>query len=402
MTALSPALEAFRARAIAFMAPHVARFGQAARLGLSLDDDVALARRWQATKAAAGFAGLTFPTEYGGAGLSQIEQVLFVEEEAARGFPSAYFVISLSMPIPMMLRYATPEQKARFVPPALRGEEMWSQLFSEPSTGSDLAAVRTRAVRDGDDWILSGQKVWTTFAQYSDYGVIVARSDPDAPKHRGLTYFFVNLKAPGVTVRPIKQLHGAEEFNEVFFDDVRIPDAWRLGEIGAGFRLAVETLMIERYTAAADETGFGPPLEALIAVARAARLNGRPATEDGRVRAVIARAYATQQALSSIHEKSVMELAAGREPGPEGSIHKLVGSRGRREVAICALDLLGAQGLRFDATAHPRPKTDFAMSWMDQPTLRIAGGTDEMLLNTVAERILGLPQDYRPDKVAKT
>jgi alkylation response protein AidB-like acyl-CoA dehydrogenase len=401
MTALSPALEAFRARAIAFMAPHVAEFGQAARLGLSLDDDVALARRWQATKAAGGFAGLTFPTEYGGAGLSQIEQVLFVEEEAARGFPSAYFVISLSMPIPMMLRYATPEQKARFVPPALRGEEMWSQLFSEPSTGSDLAAVRTRAVRDGDDWILSGQKVWTTFAQYSDYGVIVARSDPDAPKHRGLTYFFVNLKAPGVTVRPIKQLHGAEEFNEVFFDDVRIPDAWRLGEIGAGFRLAVETLMIERYTAAADETGFGPPLEALAAVARVARLNGRPATEDGRVRAVIARAYATQQALSSIHEKSVMELAAGREPGPEGSIHKLVGSRGRREVAICALNLLGADGLRFDASAHPRPKTDFAMSWLDQPTLRIAGGTDEMLLNTVAERILGLPQDYRPDKAPR-
>ncbi|TCS08136.1 acyl-CoA dehydrogenase family protein [Caulobacter sp. BK020] len=401
MSALSPELEAFRARVVAFMDPHVAEFGQAARLGLSLDDDVALARRWQATKAAAGFAGLTFPVEYGGAGLSQIEQVLFVEEEAARGFPSAYFVISLSMPIPMVLRYATPEQKARFVPPALRGEQMWSQLFSEPSTGSDLAAVRTRAVRDGGDWILSGQKVWTTFAQYSDYGVIVARSDPDAPKHRGLTYFFVDLKAPGVTVRPIRQLHGAEEFNEVFFDDVRIPDAWRLGEVGAGFRLAVETLMIERYTAAADETGFGPPLDALVALAQETQLNGRPASQDGRVRSVIARAFATQQALSAIHEKSVLELAAGREPGPEGSIHKLVGARGRREVAICALDLMGADGLRFDAAAHLRPKTDFAMSWMDQPTLRIAGGTDEMLLNTVAERILGLPQDYRPDKASR-
>ncbi|WP_395649778.1 acyl-CoA dehydrogenase family protein [Brevundimonas sp.] len=401
MSTFSPELEAFRARAIAFMEPHLAEFGQAARNGLSLDEDIALARRWQATKQAAGFAGITFPTEYGGAGLGQLEQVIFVEEESARGFPSPYFVISLSMPIPMMLRYATPEQKARFVPAALRGEQIWSQLFSEPSTGSDLAAVRTRATRDGDDWILSGQKVWTTFAQYSDYGVIVARSDPDAPKHRGLTYFFVDLKAPGVTVRPIKQLHGAEEFNEVFFDDVRIPDAWRLGEIGAGFRLAVETLMIERYTAASDETGFGPPLEALIAIARDTAINGRPATEDGRVRAVIARNWAVQQSLSSIHEKSVMELAAGREPGPEGSIHKLVGSRGRREVAVCALDLLGPGGLRFDAASHPRPKTDFAMSWMDQPTLRIAGGTDEMLLNTVAERILGLPQDYRPDKVAK-
>lgn len=401
MSALSPELEAFRARAVAFMTPHVAEFGQAARNGLSLDDDIALARRWQATKQAAGFAGLTFPTEYGGAGLGQLEQILFVEEEAARGFPSPYFVISLSMPIPMMLRWATPEQKAKFVPPALRGEQIWSQLFSEPSTGSDLAAVRTRATRDGDDWIISGQKVWTTFAQYSDYGVIVARSDPDAAKHKGLTYFFVDLKAPGVTVRPIKQLHGAEEFNEVFFDDVRIPDAWRLGEIGAGFRLAVETLMMERYTAAADETGFGPPLDALIAVARETSIRGRPATEDGRIRAVIARNWAVQQSLASIHEKSVMELASGREPGPEGSIHKLVGSRGRREVAVCAMDLLGADGLRFDAAAHPRPKTDFAMSWMDQPTLRIAGGTDEMLLNTVAERILGLPQDYRPDKAPR-
>lgn len=401
MSLLSPELEAFRARAVAFMQPHVAEFGQSARLGLSLDDDIALARRWQATKAEAGFAGLTFPVEYGGQGLSQLEQVLFVEEESARGFPSPYFVISLSMPIPMMLRYATPEQKALYVPPALRGEQIWSQLFSEPSTGSDLAAVRTRAVRDGDGWIISGQKVWTTFAQYSDFGVIVARTDPDAPKHRGLTYFFVDLKAPGVSVRPIRQLHGSEEFNEVFFDDVRIPDVWRLGEIGAGFRLAVETLMIERYTAAADETGFGPPLEALTAIAETARLNGGSALDDGRTKAVIARAYMTQQGLSAIHDKSVLELAAGREPGPEGSIHKLVGARGRREVALWALDLLGADGLRFDASAHPRPKTDFAMSWMDQPTLRIAGGTDEMLLNTVAERILGLPQDYRPDKAPR-
>lgn len=401
MSALSPELEAFRARVVAFLDSHVAEFGQAARNGLSLDDDIALARRWQATKQAASFAGLTFPTEYGGGGLGQLEQIIFVEEEAARGFPAGYFVISLSMPIPMMLRWATPEQKAQFVPPALRGEQIWSQLFSEPSTGSDLAAVRTRATRDGDDWIISGQKVWTTFAQYSDYGVIVARSDRDAPKHKGLTYFFVDLKAPGVSVRPIKQLHGCEDFNEVFFDDVRIPDAWRLGDIGAGFRLAIETLMMERYTAAADETGFGPPLDALVGIARDASVRGRPATEDGRVRSVLARNWATQQALVSIHEKSVMELAAGREPGPEGSIHKLVGSRGRREVAACAMDLLGADGLRFNPAEHPRPKTDFVMSWMDQPTLRIAGGTDEMLLNTVAERILGLPQDYRPDKAPR-
>lgn len=395
---LTPELQAFRERAVIFLDAHVARFGTAARAGLSLDEDVALARAWQAAKAAAGFAGITFPTEYGGQGLGQLEQIIFVEEESARGFPSGYFVISLSMPIPMMLRYATPEQKARHVPPALRGEEMWAQLFSEPSTGSDLGAVRMRATRDGDEWVLSGQKVWTTFAQYCDFGVVVARSDPDAQKHRGLTYFFVDLKAPGVTVRPIRQLHGTADFNEIFFDDVRIPDAWRLGEEGAGFRLALETLMIERYTAASDETGFGPPLEMLIDLAHRTSLGGRPAIEDGRTKAVLAKAYWTQQGLSAIHAKTVMELASGREPGPEGAIHKLVGVRGRRDVAILALDLLGPEGLCFDHATHPRPKTDFAMSWLDQPTLRIAGGTDEMLLNTIAERILNLPQDYRPDK----
>src|SRR5262249_21338397 len=204
------------------------------------------------------------------------------------------------------------------------------------------------------------------------------------------------MKAPGVTVRPLQLLYGARDFNEVYFDDVRIPDSQRLGPVGEGFRLAVETLMIERYTAAADEAGFGPGLDMVLKLARDTDHAGRHAIADGRVKAAIARTYYTQQGLAAIHDRALLELASGREPGPEGSIHKLVSARGRAEIAALALDLLGPDGLIFDELA--KPKTDFVMSWFDHPTLRIAGGTDEMLLNTIAEKILGLPQDYRPDK----
>jgi alkylation response protein AidB-like acyl-CoA dehydrogenase len=393
---LPPELRAYLARAEAFLAEHASTYGRAARRGLSQADDVALGRRWQALKAANGFAAITWPAEYGGAGGAVLEQILFVREEARLGFPADYFTISLGMPVPMLLRYASEEQKRRYVPPAVRGETIWAQLFSEPSTGSDVAAVRLRARRDGDGWVLDGQKVWTTFAQYSDYGVLVARTDPSVPKHKGLTYFFVDLRAPGVTVRPIRQLHGAEDFNEVFFDEVRIPDSQRLGPVGEGFRLAVETLMIERYTAANDEAGFGPKLDAFVRLACARSYRGRPAIEDGRVRSAVAQTYALQQGLLAIHDKSLLEIAAGREPGPEGSIHKLASLRGRRLIATLANDLLGPAGTALDPLATP--KSDFTMSWLDMPTLRIAGGTDEMLLNTIAEKILGLPQDYRPDK----
>jgi alkylation response protein AidB-like acyl-CoA dehydrogenase len=394
--ALSPALEAYFAEAQSFLTRHAPTFGRAARRGLSRAEDLALGRRWQALKAVNGYAAITWPVEYGGAGGAVLEQILFVREEARLGFPADYFTISLGMPVPMMLRYATEDQKRQFVPPAVRGETIWAQLFSEPSTGSDLAAVRLRARRDGDDWVLSGQKLWTTYAQYSDYGVLVARTDPSVPKHKGLTYFFVDLRAPGVTVRPVKQLHGAEDFNEVFFDDVRIPDSQRLGGVGDGFRLAVETLMIERYTAANDEAGFGPKLTAFVQLACKQSYRGRPAIEDGRVRATIAQTYALQQGLLAIHDKSLLEIAAGGEPGPEGSIHKLASLRARRLVSTLANDLLGPAGVALDPMATP--KDDFTMSWLDMPTLRIAGGTDEMLLNTIAEKILGLPQDYRPDK----
>lgn len=387
----------YRQRARTFLSSHASEFGWDARRGLSLAQEVDLAKRWQGVKAANGFACITWPKEYGGAGGSELEKIVFSTEEAQFGFPAGLLAITLGMPVPMILHHASPEQKQRYVPPAVRGEEMWCQLFSEPGAGSDLAAARLRARKDGDDWILSGQKIWTSYAQFCDFGIIVARTDADAPKHKGLTFFFVNMTAPGVTVRPIKLLHEHEDVNEVFFDDVRIPDSNRIGAVNDGFRMAILTLMMERYVAAASDDG--PPLGDLISTAEARILRGKPAIEDGRVRSAIARAYTTQRGLTAIHERALEELTAGREPGPEGSIHKLAAARARHAMSTLALDLSGPAGVRYDHEAKTR--TDYMMSWLDGPTLRIAGGTDEMLLNTIAEKILGLPQDHRPDKALR-
>lgn len=390
-------LATYRRDARAFLDRHAGDFGWDARRGLALAQEVELAKRWQSVKATNGYAAITWPKEYGGAGGTELEKIVFSTEEAQLGFPAGLLAITLGMPVPMMLHHATPEQKRRYVPPAVRGEEMWCQLFSEPGAGSDLAAARLRAERDGDNWILNGQKIWTSYAQFCDFGIIVARTDTHAPKHKGLTLLFVDMKAPGVTVRPIKLLHQHEDVNEVFFDDVRIPDANRLGAVNDGFRMAILTLMMERYVAAASDDG--PPLSTLVDLAKERSVRGKPAIEDGRVRSAIARAYAAQRGLSAIHERALEEMTAGREPGPEGSIHKLAASRARHAMATLALNLSGPSGVAYDHAAKTR--TNYMMSWIDGPTLRIAGGTDEMLLNTIAERILGLPQDYRPDKAPR-
>ena len=388
-------LNAFRSQVRTWLAGHAAEFGVEARRGLSEADDLALARRWQRTKYDAGYAGISWPKPYGGAGLSELEQAIFAEEEAKFNFGTSYFGISLGQPIPVMLKYAAEDLRQRFAHPALKGEEIWCQLFSEPAAGSDLAGIRLRAVRDGDDWVLNGQKLWTSWAQYSDYGVIVTRTDPTVAKHKGLTYFWLDMKTPGIAVRPVRLANGEEDVNEVFFDEVRMPDSQRLGPVGGGFGVAIDTLMIERYSAA-DEAGFGPALDSFVSLAKATTIDGKPAIEDGRTRREIANAFRQQRALVAIRTKTFMALQEGAEPGAEGSIHKLVSMRLRQRLSAAAMDLKGAMGAELDP--HAFPKDDWAHSWLTVPTLRIAGGADEMLLNTIAERLLGLPQDYRPDK----
>ena len=390
-------IEVYREKARSFVEKHAATFGAEARQGLSEEEDLALGRRWQSLKYEAGYVGIAWPSEWGGQGLTVLEKLAFDQEEMKHNFPTVYFSISLGMPVPMFMRYAEGNWSKERVVKAMRGEEIWCQLFSEPAAGSDLAGLRLKAERDGDDWILNGQKLWTSWAQYSDYGVIVTRTDPTVAKHKGLTYFWLDLRTPGVTVRPIKLTSGSSHVNEVFFDNVRVSDAQRMGVVGGGFAVAMETLFIERYQAL-DSAGFGPSLDVFVDQVRNLILEGAPAIEDGRVRQQIARNYAQRSALEAIGMRALRALAEGRTPGPEGSLNKLISVRSRQILGELAIDLMGVNGVRRDNDDNGSVRSDWVESWLDAPTGRIAGGADEMLLNTIAEKILGLPQDHRPDK----
>lgn len=388
--------DAYRAEVRAWFASVSPRYGKDARIGLTQDEDLALARQYLAARFDAGYAGINLPVEFGGRGLSAVEKLIFETEQMAAGTPNAYFGVSLGMPIPILIKYGkdTAWVKERTIR-ALRGEEMWCQLFSEPSAGSDLAGLRTKAQRDGDGWILNGQKIWTSWAQHCDYGVIVVRTDPTVPKHKGLTYFWIDMKTPGIVVRPIRLAGGDSHVNEVYFDDVRIADDQRLSPVGGGFAVAMDTLMIERYVAS-DSAGAGPPLDYFVDLARTTRIGGKPAIEDGRIRSAIARHFAMRRGLEAISERAMLMMQAGMKPGPEGSLNKLVAVRSRQKLSELAVDLLGPLGFEF--TPLDPAKRNWPYSWINAATGRIAGGADEMLLNTIAERILGLPQDYRPDK----
>ena len=389
-------LEAYRAKARTFLESMAPKYAREARSGNTVEQDLALGREYMAAKHDAGFAGINWPVAIGGQGLTHLHKITFDGEEMQFGMPVQFFGISLGMPVQILIHYCEDKEfvKER-VRKALRGEEIWCQMFSEPSGGSDLAALRTKVEPDGNGWKMNGQKIWTSWAQYCDYGVIVTRSDPTVEKHKGLTYFWIDMRSKGVEVRPIKLAGGDSHVNEVFFDDVRVEDSQRLGAVGGGFGVSLHTLMIERYIAT-DSGGFGPHLDEFIKTARATNLNGRPAIEDGRIRSAIARNHAMRAGLDSITRRAFAMMMAGMQPGPEGSLQKLVAVRSRQKLSELAMDMRGAESLAFDE--HAYVKTDWGTSWLNAPTGRIAGGSDEVLLNTIAEKILGLPQDYRPDK----
>ena len=389
-------LEEYRLAARSWLQSVSHRYGSRARRGLLVNEDLELARSYQKAKFDAGYAGIDLPVDFGGQGQTRIEKLAFDTEELAFNMPTGYFRVTLGMPIPILIQFGTDKEWVRQrVEAALAGAEIWCQLFSEPAAGSDLAAVRLRAQPEGDKWRLNGQKLWTSWAQYSDYGILLARNDPNVPKHQGLTYFWVDMRTPGVTVRPIRLAGGVSEVNEVFFDDVAIDDRQRLSAVGKGFGLALTTLMIERHVAIGGD-GFGPKLESFIEVARNCEINGRPAVSDARVRSAIARHFALRTGLEAISTRAMLMMEAGMEPGPEGSINKLVSIRNRQMLSELAVDLQGNLGIAFDKRALE--SEDWTASWINAPKDRIAGGSDEVLLNTIAERILGLPQDYRPDK----
>ncbi|MDZ4739617.1 MAG: acyl-CoA dehydrogenase family protein [Alphaproteobacteria bacterium] len=355
-----------------------------------------IAKAWQAKKAAKGYARVTWPKENGGLGGTPMQQVVYSQEESKFDVPSGFFEIGLGMCIPTVTHYASKEVAARYVKPALNGEEIWCQLFSEPSAGSDVAGLRTRAERDGDDWIVNGQKVWTSGAHYSDYGIVLTRTDPAAQKHKGLTMFYLSMKSPGVEVKPIKQMSGGANFNEVYFTNVRIPDSQRLGEVGAGWGVALTTLMHERLAVGGGQGGAGPDIKELIALARETELEDGPAIRNAAVREKIAEWYVRGQGLKYTTYRTLTALSQGKVPGPEASIAKIVVAPKMQILSSFAMDLEDMGGVMTGEDAAQNGA--FQQSYMWAPGLRIAGGTDEILKNIIAERVLGLPADIRVDK----
>ena len=353
------------------------------------------AKLWQKRKYDAGWACIRWPEEHGGRGASAIEQVIWNQEEAGFDTPDSIFAIGHGMCAPTMMAWATEEQNKEHLPPLASGEKVWCQLFSEPASGSDLAALRTKAVRDGDDWIINGQKIWTSGAHFSDWGVIVLRTDPNVPKHQGLTYFFIDMKSPGIETKPIKQISGGANFNEVYFNDVRVPDAQRLGGVGQGWQVALTTLMNER--ASIGSGGGSVNFDAVFDLATRVDIKDEPAIRNSAVRAKLADWYVQEAGLRFTGLRSMTALSKGETPGPENSIGKLVGAPKQQDMASFALDLLESSGAIWDPDFSEAAGM-FQATFMTSPGIRVAGGTDEIMANIIAERVLGMPQDIRVDK----
>jgi alkylation response protein AidB-like acyl-CoA dehydrogenase len=347
----------------------------------------------------AGLAWVHFPEGHGGLGLSPKLQKLANERLFAAGAPSPYArnPIGYGMGAPTIVSHGSEDQKRRYLRPLFTGEEIWCQLFSEPGAGSDVAALSSRAVRDGDEWVVNGQKVWTTLAHVSRWGMLVARTDPDQPKHKGMTYFVVDMHAPGVEVKPLRQMTGEAEFNEVFFTDVRIPDAERLGDVGEGWRVALTTLMNERVSigGAVAPRGSGPIGEAV----RVWKEKGHadPVLRDRLVQLWI---EAEVNRLTNVRASQNRQLGT---PGPEGSTGKLSFAETNKAIYEFVMTLLGAEGMLYGSYEMVRPETAMSSDSLQKAFLRsransIEGGTSEIMRNILGERVLGLPGDVLADK----
>jgi len=397
----TPEEAAFRAEAASWLEKHaeLRKPGEKSVGALERDDPetIAAAKAWQAKKADAGWACITWPKEFGGRGGTSIQSVIWGQEEGRFAVAPNLFMIGLGMAGPTLMAHGTSEQQQRWLPKMIRGEEIWCQLFSEPAAGSDLANLRTSAVRDGDDWIVNGQKIWTSGAHYCDWGILVTRSDPLVPKHAGLTYFVVDMRATGVECRPIKQISGGANFNEVFFKDVRIPDDQRVSEVGNGWAVAITTLMNERSTIGGGGVGGGVGFRDLLDLARSVEIDGRLAIEDGAIQEKLADYYVRQKGLQFTSYRALTALSRGETPGPGGSIGKLVAAKMRQDMASLAMELQGAAGGLLDEKLTA-DEGAWQQAYLWAPGMRIAGGTDEIMRNIIAERVLRLPPEPRIDK----
>jgi alkylation response protein AidB-like acyl-CoA dehydrogenase len=353
-------------------------------------EHVRQSKAWQRTLFDGGWAGITWPKEYGGRGGTPIEAIIFAQEQASFDVPGSVFAQGIGMAGPTIMAHGTDGQKERFLEPMLRGDEVWCQLFSEPGAGSDLAALATGAVRDGDEFIVNGQKVWTSSAHFSDWAILLARTDFDAPKHRGITYFLVDMKTPGIEVRPLRQATGASHFNEVFLTDVRIPADNVVGSVNGGWGVIMTTLTNER-TLIGTGAGVG---DAFGDITRLARQFDR--TDDPVVRQALADTYIRLQLIKYLGWRIQTALSRNQEPGAESSVLKLGLSRHLSLTGDLVMSLQGPRAtlLDYGDSTSNRWALQFLGQWMS----RIGGGTEQIQRNIVAERVLGLPGEPRVDK----
>ena len=378
--------ESFRQRCVEFMDQFAVRSGNAIP---TIDDQKA----FLAAASDAGLAGLPYASEYGGGGLTLAHEKIWREVKGGYRMMDSEFIISHGMCVPMLDEYGSHEQKERYLADAISGKTMWCQMFSEPGAGSDVASLQSRAVRDGDEWVLNGQKVWTTLAHKSDYGLVVARTDPDQVKHAGLSMFILDMNQPGVEIRPIHQIDGGSHFNEVFFSDVRIPADHLLGEYNAGWKLATAMLMYERV--AIGSAGAGKINQPTFKLLRsAAEEMGK--LEDPVVRQQLAEIWSMETCKAMVAMRNRDEQKAGKTPGPAGSLGKLFGSQIAWRMREFALEIAGPSSIAWDADDEGGGER--ARIVISSFSSSIAGGTDEIQRNIIGDRVLGLPREPAVDR----
>jgi alkylation response protein AidB-like acyl-CoA dehydrogenase len=348
---------------------------------------------WQRRLNDNGLLGMAWPKEYGGQGASQVEMAIFNEEVARFRAPGPLNVLGMSMAGPTIITHGTDEQKRRYLPKILNCEEIWCQGFSEPNAGSDLASLKTRAELKGDEFIINGQKVWTTLGHIADMCMLLVRTDPNAPKHRGLSYLLVEMRSPGITVKPLRQMTGESEFNEMFFDEVRVPRANLLGPLNEGWRVATTTLMNERGTSAlATVMRYRIVFDEIVDLARSTYRNGAPSTKDPVIRQQLAQFYVDLEMMRFTAYRTFSKILKGGDPGPEGSISKIAWSELNQRMMELVMTLEGPASQLMRGSPHAVEGGRWQHHFLRSRANTIEAGTSEIQRNIIAERVLGLPR----------
>ena len=352
-------------------------------------------RAWQKKMAESRWVGIHWPKEYGGRGASIIQQAIFIKEMARTQAPPLINVLGLSLLGPTLISYGTPEQKERFLAKILSADEIWCQGYSEPNAGSDLAALRTEAVLDGDTFIVNGQKTWTSFGHFADYCFGVVRTDPEAPKHKGLTYVLIDMHSPGVSVRPLKQMTGESEFNEVFFENVRVPVKNVVGKVNGGWEVALATLSFERGILGFSlQIVFKRQIERLIELSKTVKRNGKPASSDPIFRQKLAQIYTEVEIFGLNQLRTVTRMAKQGSPGAEGSIQKIFWSEMNQRMQQVAMEMLGPYGQLEKDSPYAIDSGQWVHHYLRSRGNTIEAGTSEIQRNIVGHFVLGLPRSY--------